>query len=162
MQARMNAFKKVIGSWPIAMVIGLAMVVASTLPANAAQPVRFGYLVADQLHQYMVPIGLEKGYFKEEGVEIKPMNYSTAGIMMQALQSNDIDMGIVGVSDAMIAKASGTDVVIIATCNHAGSSLVVDPSINKFEDLSQPVGDPGSPPTTTRCWPCLKDSIIPM
>ena len=109
--------------------------VATAVPAGAGQGVRFGYLVADQLHQYILPIGMAKGYFKELGVNVDPKNYSTAGILMQALQSNDIDMGVVGVSGAMIAKSSGADVVIIGSCNHKGSSLVVDPSINKFEDL---------------------------
>lgn len=144
MKDRMQACKKVIGSWAIALMIGLAMVVATTLPANAAQEVRIGYLVADQLHQFIIPVGIGKGYFEQQGVKLKALNYASAGVLMGGLVANDIDIAIVGVSGAMIFRANGNDVVIIGTQNHAGSALVVDPSIQKFEDLKdQPVGDPG-------------------
>ncbi|MGP8050153.1 MAG: ABC transporter substrate-binding protein [Desulfobaccales bacterium] len=144
MKDRMHASKKVIGSWAIALMIGLAMFVATALPANAEQEVRFGYLVADQLHQYIIPIGIGKGYFEQEGVKLKAQNYASAGVLMGGLVANDIDVAVVGVSGAMIFKANGNDVVIIGTQNHGGSALVVDPSIQKFEDLKdQPVGDPG-------------------
>lgn len=144
MKHRMNAGMKVVGSWVIALMIGLAMVVAVTLPANAANEVRIGYLVADQLHQYIIPIGIAKGYFEKEGLKLKALNYATAGVLMGGLVANDIDIAITGVSSAMIFKANGNDVVIVGSQNHAGSALVVDPSVQKFEDLKdQPVGDPG-------------------
>ncbi len=144
MKHRVNVGMKVVGSWAIVLMIGLAMVVTVTLPANAAQKVRIGYLVADQLHQYIIPIGTGKGYFEKEGVQVEVLSYASAGVLMGGLVANDIDIAIVGVSGAMIFKANGNDVVIIGTQNHGGSALVVDPAIQKFEDLKdQPVGDPG-------------------
>lgn len=112
--------------------------------AQQKQKVRIGYLVSDQLHQYFLPIGIDKGYFAEEGIEVVPLQYAAAGIMMQHFGANEMDIGIVGVSGAMIARAAGSDVVIIGSNNHGGSSLVVDPSIKKFEELKGlPVGNPG-------------------
>jgi NitT/TauT family transport system substrate-binding protein len=126
--------------------IGLMVLFVMTgqIGAQGMQKVKIGYLVADQLHQYSLPIGLEKGYFAEEGLEVVPLQYAAAGIMMQHFAANEMDIGIPGVSGAMIAKAGGTDVVIVGSNNHGGSSLVVDPTISKFEDLKgQPVGNPG-------------------
>jgi len=112
--------------------------------AQQKQRMRIGYLVSDQLHQYFLPIGIDKGYFAEEGIEVVPLQYAGAGIMMQHFGANEMDIGIPGVSGAMIARAAGTDVIIIGSQNHGGSSLVVDPSIKKFEDLKGlPVGNPG-------------------
>lgn len=130
-------------------IIGLVVLAAFCVmtdetAAQQKQKVRIGYLVSDQLHQYILPIGIDKGFFAEEGIEVVPLQYAGAGIMMQHFGANEMDIGIPGVSGAMIARAAGTDVIIIGSQNHGGSSLVVDPSIKKFEDLKGlPVGNPG-------------------
>ena len=112
--------------------------------AAEKQKVKIGFLVGDQLHQYSLPIGLAKGYFDEEGLEVEKLQYNGAGMLMQHFGANECDFGLVGVSGAMTGYASGMDVAIIDSLNHGGSALVVDPSINKFEDLKdQPVGNPG-------------------
>ena len=131
--------------WMFFVMIVLAWAVFATFPAPAAaEKVKIGYLVADQLHQYFLPIGIEKGYFKDEGIEVESPQYAGAGILMQSFAAKEMDIGIVGVSGAMISKASGADVKIIGTNNWGGSSLVADPKITKFEDLKgKTVGNPG-------------------
>ncbi len=90
------------------------------------------------------PSASPRATLSKKELKLKALNYATAGVLMGGLVANDIDIAIVGVSGAMIFKANGNDVVIVGTQNHGGSALVVDPSINKFEDLKdQPVGDPG-------------------
>ncbi len=112
--------------------------------AKTKQKVKIGFLVGDQLHQYALPIGLAKGYFDDEGLEVEKLQYSGAGMLMQHFGAGECDFGLVGVSGALAARASGMDVVVFDSLNHGGSALVVDPSITKFEDLKdQPVGNPG-------------------
>lgn len=112
--------------------------------AGQKQVVKIGYLVGDQLHQYTLPIGLAKGYFDEEGLEVKTLEYSGAGMLMQHFGANECDLGLVGVSGVIAAKAGGMDAIIVDSLNHGGSALVVDQSVTKFEDLKgQPVGNPG-------------------
>ncbi len=122
----------------------LALILSGSTRAENKQKIKIGYLVSDQLHQYLLPIGIEKGYFAAEGLEIDKKEYAAAGILMQGFSADEVDVGIVGVSGAMIAKANGTDVVIVGTQNWGGSALVVDPSIHSFEDLKdKPVATPG-------------------
>jgi NitT/TauT family transport system substrate-binding protein len=132
--------------WMIFVAVVLALGFFATFPASApaAEKIKIGYLVADQLHQYLLPIGIEKGYFKEEGIEVETPQYAASGILMQSFAAKEMDIGLVGVSGAMISQASGADVKIIGTNNWGGSSLVVDPKVGKFEDLKgQTVGNPG-------------------
>jgi NitT/TauT family transport system substrate-binding protein len=127
-----------------AILIALMFILGGSGQAQTKQKIKMGFLVSDQLHQYIIPIGIEKGYFAAEGLEVDKKEYAAAGILMQGFAANEMDVGIVGVSGAMIAKANGTDVVIIGTQNLGGSCLVVDPNIHSFEDLKdQPVANPG-------------------
>jgi ABC-type nitrate/sulfonate/bicarbonate transport system substrate-binding protein len=125
-------------------VIGGVGQLPETYAADAKmQKVKIGYLVGDQLHQYVLPIGEAKGYFKEEGLEVEALQYKGSGILLQHFSANECDFGLVGISAAVAGKAIGADVVIVDSLNHGGSAMVVDPSINKFEDLrDQPVGTP--------------------
>lgn len=143
---RMKSFTK-----PMAGLIFLSLFVfagiiqvSETYAAEAkAEKVRIGYLVGDQLHQPILPIAIAKGYFKEEGLEVEALQYKGSGILLQHFGANECDFGLVGISAAIAGKATGADVVIVDSLNHGGSAMVVDPSVNKFEDLKdQPVGTP--------------------
>ena len=124
--------------------LALLIVLGGSHQAVTKQKIKIGFLVSDQLHQYILPIGIEKGYFAAEGLDVDKKEYAAAGILMQGFAADEMDVGIVGVSGAMIAKANGTDVVIVGTQNWGGSALVVDPGIHSFEDLKdQPVANPG-------------------
>lgn len=106
------------------------------------QKVKIGYLVGDQLHQYALPIGLEKGYFAEEGLEVEKLEFSSGGMVTQ--QFSELDVALLGISPVIVARSQGMDIVVVASLNHGGTSLVVDPSITRFEDLKdQPVATPG-------------------
>ncbi len=125
--------------------VTFVFLLSGSAQAADKQKIKIGYLLADQLHEYLFPIGVEKGYFAQEGLEVTGLQYVNAGALMQGFAANEMDFATTGVSGAMISKARGLDEVIVGTQNWAGSSLVVDPSINSFKDLAgQPVGDPGT------------------
>lgn len=103
---------------------------------------KIAFLVGAQLHQPTLPIGLAKGYFEEEGLEVQRLEFNAGGDVIQQL--SELDFAMIGINPAMISKAQGTDIVVFANLHQGGSALVVDPSINKFEDLKdQRVATPG-------------------
>lgn len=104
---------------------------------------KIAFLVGAQLHQPTLPIGIAKGYFEEEGLKVNRLEFSSGGNVIQ--QIGELDFAMLGINPAMIAKAQGSDVVVFANLHQGGSALVVDPSINRFEDLKdQPVATPGA------------------
>ena len=57
---------------------------------------------------------------------------------------HEIDVGLIGMNPAIIGRSQGLDLVVFQSLNHGGSSLVVHPSITKFEDLDgKEVATPG-------------------
>ncbi len=64
-------------------------------PVSAAEKVRVGYL-----HTLAVDgqfwIAMEKGYFKEQGLEMEPIQFTSGVPMMQALSGGSVDVAIMG------------------------------------------------------------------
>jgi len=103
-----------------------------------------GHQLGDQLHQFVDPIGSAKGFFDKAGYKLIRQEYASVGIMAQHLAIGEMDIGLMGVTAVMLAKAQGADVVIVGTQNQGGSALVAAPNITKFEDLKdKPVGHTG-------------------
>jgi NitT/TauT family transport system substrate-binding protein len=73
----------------------LSFVLGAGAPAASAKTVRVGYL-----HTLAVDgqfwIALEKGYFKEQGLEIEPIQFTSGVPMMQALSGGSLDVAIMG------------------------------------------------------------------
>jgi ABC-type nitrate/sulfonate/bicarbonate transport system substrate-binding protein len=129
-----------------AAVLGLGGVVGVPDLVRGAklQEIKLGYQLGAQLHQWMYPIGKEKQLYEEAGFNVKGQEYASVGIMAQHLAVNEMDFGLMGLTAVMLAKAQGSDVVIVGTQNQGGSALVVSPEIKRFEDLkNQPVGHTG-------------------
>lgn len=136
------------GLWKSSAVIfaaGLVLLVGGAVPtADAAEPLHFGYLVADQLHSPGPMIMKEKGFLKDEGFDVKWSEFLAGAFAMQHFSSGEVDVVSCGAVPVMIARGSGTNVVMIASANTEGSALVVLPEIKSVKDLAgQKVGSPG-------------------
>ncbi len=60
-------------------------------------------------------IGLEKGFFSEEGIELKPIYFKSAQPVALALASGDIDIGATGLTAGLYnAMAKGLQATIVA------------------------------------------------
>ena len=126
--------------------LGLGVVVGVPKIAQGAdlRDLKVGYQLGAQLHQWMFPLGKEKKLFEAAGFKVKGQEFASVGIMAQHLAVNEMDFGLMGLTAVMLAKAQGSDVVIIGTQNQGGSALVVAPEIQKFEDLKDlPVAHTG-------------------
>ena len=97
--------------------------------------VRIGYLIGD-LHHLPFFVALEKGFFKEVGIDVKVVGPFEAGTAeMGALAANQLDIGYVGTSPAIIAAARGVNLSIVSGVNMEGSSLVVNKSVGDIKEL---------------------------
>lgn len=136
------------GFWKSSVVVfaaGLFLLVGGSVPkADAAEPLHFGYLVADQLHGPGPMIMKEKGFLKDEGFDVKWSEFLAGAFAMQHFSTGEVDAVVCGAVPVMIARGSGTDVVILASANTEGSAIVVLPEIMSVKDLQgQRVGTPG-------------------
>jgi len=106
----------------------------SCTPAKT-ETVRIGYLLGD-LHHLPFFVALDKGFFKDEGVNVQVVGPFDAGpAEMDALAANQLDMGYVGIAPAVLAAARKIDLSIISGVNLEGSGLATKIGINSLADL---------------------------
>ena len=97
--------------------------------------VRIGYLLGD-LHQLPFFVAQEKGFFKDEGINVQVVGPFDAGpAEMDALAANQLDIGYVGVSPAILAAARKVNLSVIAGVNLEGSALATSNNINAVSEL---------------------------
>jgi NitT/TauT family transport system substrate-binding protein len=117
-----------------------AVIIIGSLPNESlpAEKIRLGYLQSD-LHQLAAFIALEKGFYKQEGMNVVVGGIFKAGPEeMSAFASKDLDFGYVGGAPATVAVANKVaDVKIIAQANFEGSAIVVSKGsgINNLKGL---------------------------
>ena len=131
----MQPVKKV-GIWllMVAILIGISSGISCSTKASQTE-VRMGYLNG-AIGDLAFFVAQEKGMFPENGVDLKmavPFNSGTP--MMDALAANQLDMGYVGISPAVIASARNVDLSIVAGVVQEYDALIVDKSINSLADL---------------------------
>jgi NitT/TauT family transport system substrate-binding protein len=101
----------------------------------AVNTVRIGYLLGD-LHQLPFFVAQEKGYFKEEGINVVVVGpFDSGPAEMDALAANQLDMGYVGLSPAILAAARKVELSVVAGVNLEGSALAVAQYINSVAEL---------------------------
>ncbi|MCB2225612.1 MAG: ABC transporter substrate-binding protein [Desulfarculaceae bacterium] len=120
------------------LLLGALLVAAGGVPASAAGKVRIGYLQAD-IHQLACWVALEKGFYKQQGLEVEVAGIFRAGPEeMSAFAAGALDMGYVGEAPATVAVANhAAKVVVAAQVNTEGSAIVVrkDSPINGLPGL---------------------------
>lgn len=129
--------------WGVALV--LLCVFGLTAHADAAgKKIRFGYLVADQLHSPAVMIMKEKKLLEAEGLDVSWGEFLAGSYLMQYMASGEVDFGSCGAVPVMITRGQGVDAVILASANTEGSSIVVKDSIKVPKDMDgKSLGSPG-------------------
>ena len=105
--------------------LGLVMLMAGADPAPAA---------AQQLEQIRVnrvpiaayapaDLAIERGWFKEEGIDVTVATVASSAVAMQALVANRLELIYGALDAAMKARANGFDVMVIAGNNSARKTV---------------------------------------
>jgi NitT/TauT family transport system substrate-binding protein len=113
-----------------ALVAGLCF----TAAAHAAQPIKIGY--SDWPGWVAWQVAIEKGWFKEAGVDVK-FEWFDYGSSMTAFSAGKIDAVTVTNGDALVTAAGGAkNVMIIVTDYSNGNDMIVGkPGIKSIKDL---------------------------
>ncbi len=124
-----------------AMLSLLSLLLLLTLPQTgaAAEKLRLGYLRSD-LHHLAAWVGIEKGFFRDEGLAVETAGIFNAGAEeMSAFASKSIDVGYLGMAPSVTGVANGAaNVKAEALANAEGSAIVVrtDSPVRQVKDLS--------------------------
>lgn len=119
-----------------ALAVGLGPAL-SPRPASAQTPVKIGTAVLGD-YSLIAPIivGLEKGYFKENGVAAEFTPFRGGPDLLKAVQANQIQVGITGSTDIPVFRSRGVPVRCIAvTVNSNHFTFNVAPGISKLDDI---------------------------
>lgn len=115
-----------------------------TVCSAEMKKIHFGYLVADQIHNFASMLIKEKKLFEAEGLQVEWGEYLAGAYVMQHLAAGEVDFATCGCIPTMITRGRGVDVVILAGSNTEGSSIIVKESIKTVKDLDgAKIGTPG-------------------
>ncbi len=120
------------GRLTFALALAAALLAAIALPCGCggggeqARVVRVGYLRND-LHQVAYYVAREKGFFSEQGLDVREVGAFNAGPEeMSAFSAGELDFGYAGASPVLtFAGQKMVDVKIVAQVNMGGSAIVV-------------------------------------
>jgi len=99
-----------------------------TVCSAETEKIHFGYLVADQIHNFASMIIKEKKLLEAEGLQVEWGEYLAGAYVMQHLAAGEVDFATCGVIPTMITRGRGVDVVVLAGSNTEGSSIIVSNS----------------------------------
>jgi len=114
-------------------------VTARTAPAvaQAPTPIKIGAVVLGDFG-VVTPtlVGIEKGYFKQNGLEAELIPFKGGPDLLKGVLSGSADIGITGATDPLVFRERGTPIRALATVvekNHF--TLTVVPKVKRLEDL---------------------------
>jgi NitT/TauT family transport system substrate-binding protein len=118
-------------------VAAAAAVRATAAGAQALNPVKIGAVVMGDFG-VVTPtlVGIEKGYFKQNGLEAELIPFKGGPDLLKGVLSGSADIGITGATDPLVFRERGTPIRALATVvekNHF--TLTVVPKIKRLEDL---------------------------
>jgi ABC-type nitrate/sulfonate/bicarbonate transport system substrate-binding protein len=113
--------------------LALAITIASALPVSA-DLIRAGYPSANV--QFLPAfVGLDKGIYKSEGLDVELISVRSATVAVQALLGGQMQY-ILTIGPQMPAIWEGSDIVLLAQqVGRPTFSLIVTPDIQKIADL---------------------------
>lgn len=110
-----GGFRRKIGVAMRRATVALALLVAlasSPGSAVAETELEVGYIPILPMAQLFVMEG--EGWTKEAGLKLKLIRFSSGPAMTQALASGSMDVAYIGIGPAMVARANGIDIKVVA------------------------------------------------
>lgn len=113
-----------------------------SISADGAESVRFGvFPVFVSLPAW---VAAEKGFFKDEGLNVELKTITTGPAMTSAVASNSIDAMVIGATSVETARTSGMDLKMFAVTYPASIAYVMasDELLAECEDADGPYPEP--------------------
>lgn len=95
--------------------------------------IKIGYVPSD--HDAALFVADANGYFKDEGFNVDLIKFNNGNELMKAIETNEIDVGYVGIVPVLNSIGSGSNSKIISSAQNEGSGIVVSDS-----EITQPSG----------------------
>lgn len=119
-------------------VAGAGGLAALARPASAQQKAYWAHGASVDHHNIPVSVGLAKGIWKEEGLDLVSRVFEGGGPMVQAMVAGQLPIASGGISTLMNARAGGLKVKYIATVEGMPTGwgiVAVDPALKSVKDL---------------------------
>src|SRR3989304_2424149 len=122
--------------------LGITLGLVASVSAQAPTTIRLGYIPI--LTQLPLFTAMDKGYFKEAGLDVQAQSFAGGANVLEALGGNSIDLAsAVNVVSLFQARAQGIDFVVVAGDSGIGTKLPEvamvmvrkDAGINSVKDL---------------------------
>ena len=112
------------------------MLAAAALTAQAAEPVRIGWVYA--MANAPVLIAQTDDHFEAQGLDVTLERFTSGPLIRQGLTEGTLDMAYIGVPPIVHWVAKGADLAIVAKVNYGQASLVArrDAGIGSVADLA--------------------------
>lgn len=119
-------------------VVGAGGLAALARPASAQQKGYWAHGASVDHHNIPVSVGLAKGIWKEEGIDLVTRLFEGGGPMVQAMVAGQLPIASGGISTLMNARAGGLKVKYIATVEGMPTGwgiVAIDPALKSVKDL---------------------------
>jgi len=110
------------------LMVGVVIACTGFAPARAQTEVEIGYMPILPVSQLFVELG--DGWMDEAGIKPKLVEFQNGPAMVQALLAGQLDVAHFGIGPAMVARAKGADIKVVA------SSIVEQISFVALGDLA--------------------------
>ena len=111
---------------------------------SSGDTVTIGYLPSD--HDAALFVADAQGWYENEGIKTKLVQFNNGGDLMTAMASGDVDVGYVGITPVLSSIEKGVPVKVISAAQTEGSGIVVakDSGISSASDLAgKKIATPG-------------------
>ncbi|RLF04817.1 MAG: hypothetical protein DRJ60_06565, partial [Thermoprotei archaeon] len=115
--------------------IALAFLVLPPMLKAEAKPISMAVEFND--HSAAAWIALDKGWFKEEGLNVTTLETFTTGLeLAAALTKGDVDVAWACLGPLLLAYARGVPIVVVAQAHLHGYAIVGRPGIESIDQLN--------------------------
>jgi len=111
------------------------LLLALALPAHAREKIKIGWVFA--MANAPVLIAKQKGYFEEQGLDVKLLEFKSGPLVHQALSAGELDMAYIGSPPVYHWYSRGLKSQILAKVNYGQAAVISrkDSGVNKITDL---------------------------
>lgn len=101
---------------PLALLVAAALALPVLVPAAKAELIKVG--LSKLLSYPAVPIAIERGYFKEQGIDAEMVDFDSAEPIAVAVASGSVDFGVSGLSAAFYTLGGQGQLKMIASSGY--------------------------------------------